>query len=407
MNILRRIGYPTALFFLLWFLFAAVTYIWLFPQQINFDLFPRWYGAREMLRGENPYEFVLTDEKLEAEGFPPYISKRFLYLATITWILLPVWLLPFPIAVSLWAGLQLLVLMLLPLLVFYLLRWRIKPLVLVLVIFSSTFINYHAVNVYVIAQFVAYILACLIVAWWQISENRPWLAAIALVGATIRPEGVVLVACILLDLILKRRFRIVLIWAGLMAGIFALTVIQIGFWIPDFLYGVRNFDSWTDDPFHPVKVFGNPVLTALFALCIVGWAGWLLWQMRPLPDRLRLGWSLSVVILACLLILPQTHDWTLLYGLLPVWLLFWAGRGSKANGIFLVLLVAASWPIRQFGPEWLILGQQIFNPLLLGALLTYHWYRWKASTPVLTQTGVAEGVRPASSPDLPATGAAR
>ncbi len=40
---------------LLWTAFAAATYVWLIPIQQGSDFRPPWYGAREILRGTNPY----------------------------------------------------------------------------------------------------------------------------------------------------------------------------------------------------------------------------------------------------------------------------------------------------------------------------------------------------------------
>ena len=40
---------------LLWAVFAAATYVWFIPIQQKSDFLPRWFGAREVLHGTNPY----------------------------------------------------------------------------------------------------------------------------------------------------------------------------------------------------------------------------------------------------------------------------------------------------------------------------------------------------------------
>ncbi len=374
-NAVRQKVLLGSLVLILWLAFSITAYLWLVPIQTNFDFYPRWAGANVMLRGENPYALVFDDAYCASHKLPPFVSEHFLYLATITWILLPLWLLPIKIAVSIWCGLQLLIFMVAPSLMFARLGWRAKPLLLALVVMASAVGNYHSVNVYVLGQFVPFVLACLLLAWWLLLENRSWLAALALLGATIRPEGALLVAVILLDLLLKRRYKVVAIWAGLIGTVFLLTVLQIGFWIPDFFNGVEFYKERGISSY-PTRVFGEGISNFIIAAVVV-WGLSLLLQMRSLPDETRLLWSMSVLILVTLMVLPQTHDYTLVYTLLPIWFMLWVGRNTMWNAPLLLCILATSWLVIAADQPHLFELQQLLNPLALGSLLTYHWYRWK------------------------------
>lgn len=117
------------------------------PREQRFDFFPRWVGTRSVLRGENPYSDEITwqiqDGMFGRRLQPGEDQQRFAYSATITWPLLPFWLLPFPWAASLWLGLQLLLLLVLPIWVASILGWqlRVSSLVLLL-IFSIVLFRY-------------------------------------------------------------------------------------------------------------------------------------------------------------------------------------------------------------------------------------------------------------------------
>ena len=106
-NLLRVVGS----LLLLWLVLSLGSYFLVVaPRGQRLDLFPRWVGARAVLRGETPYSDEITWQIQEGmfgrRLEPGEDQQRFAYLATITWPLLPFWLLPFPWAASLWCGLQ-------------------------------------------------------------------------------------------------------------------------------------------------------------------------------------------------------------------------------------------------------------------------------------------------------------
>lgn len=363
-----------ALLLLFWGALAVWIYVWFLPLQNNFDFYPRYAGVHAMFRGENPYELVFTDEYNEQNGYPNFFTHHFLYLATIAWILIPFWLLPIEIAVSVWCSLQLLLILTLPWLYFSILGWRTSRLTFVAVLLMSSLANFHAAHVFILGQFIAFILACLVIAWWQIVDGNSWLAALALVGATIRPEGCILVAVLLLDRMFHRQFKVVVIWFGAMTIVFSLTVMQIGYWIPDFLSDVEFYQG-EGIPRYPPSWLEAEVLVWLFVPAVLAWAVLMLRQGRGLPERIRLAWLLSISILVVLLVLPQTHDYTLLYALFPIWFVIWLGRQHRFVLLLCFLLVFPSWLVRAMDSEANRLLQQFWVPLCLAMVLTFYWLR--------------------------------
>lgn len=376
-----------ALLVLLWGSLTLFTYFRLMPYRSNnFDFFPRWVGVQEMFQGQNPYDLVLTPEYLTQNGYSVFKSQRFLYFATIAWILLPFWLLPMKLAGSLWSALQLLLVLLLPLRLFTLLGWKVKPLILALIVLASSVGYVPSMTAFVFGQFIAFILACLVIAWWQLVDGRPWLAALALIGATIRPEGCLVVAVVLLDQLLHRQFKVIAIWLAVMAGIFAVTVVQIGFWVPDFLSGVF-FYAGEGIPSYPPNWLGAEVLVWLFVPSVLAWGGYMLLQIQTLPVRTRLPWLLSIMLLVVLLVLPQTHNYTLVYALFPIWFVIWLGRHHPLVLPLCLFLILFSWIVRRVHIEYLYSFQQFWVPLSLIIILTFFWVR---SNPIPSKIKVSE-----------------
>lgn len=358
-----------------WLLISSFTYFWLVPQQNNFDFYSNWVGAHEMLRGENPYATQYTDEYLQARGYPMLVHRVFKYPATIVWVLLPFWLLPPDVAVSLWCGLQLLMVMIFPLLVFNLLNWRVRP-GLVLVVFLASLVgNYHTVNVYVLGQFTVFVLASMIVAWWSIVKGYSWLAALALFSATIRPEGVFMAGVVLLDLLLARRYRTVIEWVVVTGVVFLVTFLQVGFWIPYIFRAAARYHYVSQVSSYPPEALKIDLLVPVIVIIAVVWGLLMFWQTRDLPDRTRLVWRISAALLTFLVVLPQTHDYTLVYTFLPIWFLMWAGRHSAWTLPLLITLLLASWAVYFIGGATLARLQQLITPVVLAGVLTYYWYR--------------------------------
>jgi hypothetical protein len=352
-----------------------------------FDFYPRWYGARAMLRGEDPYSLQVTRE-IRQSGIPLKdwaLSGVFLYPATITYLLLPFWLLPFEISVSLWNGLQLLLVMAAPLIVFVQLGWQPKPLMFAGVTIFSSLAFRHPVNVFVLGQFTIFVLAALIIAWWGIRSRHGWLAAMGLAGASIRPEGAILVGLIVLHLLLVRRFDVLGPFGAVLGVALALSVVQIGFWLPEFVAGMLEHSDLGLSR-TPLSLLGSKVGVFVFTGILFVWAFWLARQMGGLGGPYWIPWNLSVAALFVLLALPQTNNYTLVYALLPMWLILRESEGKGWLPVGVFLLLSSPW-LFLLGKErwgWSSTLEQLVIPLLAGGLLSYVWLR--AARPRLVES---------------------
>ncbi len=378
-----RVLISVGLLLVVWLGLAYATYqLLVLPKGFLFDLYPRWYGARAMLGGNDPYSQEIARVVGVDMGYDTFVPFKtsFFYPATITYVLLPFWLAPFPVAVSLWMGLQIVLITLLPLVTFHVLKWRVPSLLMAVITFLSAFVFRHPVHVYIFAQFIIVPFACLILAWWAIAEDRPVIVAILLLGGTIRPEAILFTGAFLVDLLLTRKFRALGTWVGLMGGFFLLSIVQAGWWVPRFLESVSAYDDCCIFAYPPgFLTGGNPILSGLFTVGVFAWGAVMLWQMRPLPDRTRIPWSLSVVILAVLLTTAQSKDYTLIYALLPAWMIVWAGKGSWTSTLPIMVVLVSPWlyfATNTTLPDGFPL-EQVVTPLVLAALLTWHWRMWR------------------------------
>ena len=75
----------------LWFALAVGTYHTVFAQRgLTTDFYPRWVGAREMLRGANPYQVEISmPVPVEGSSQQIFVHPNCRYPATLTYILLP------------------------------------------------------------------------------------------------------------------------------------------------------------------------------------------------------------------------------------------------------------------------------------------------------------------------------
>ena len=368
-----------ALMLLLWALLSVASYFLLaLPRQNRFDFYHCWVGTRAVLAGENPYSQEIVRRIHEGMfgqwfGGAEEIHQRFAYPAFITWLLLPLWLLPFPLAVSLWCGLQLLILLALPLLLVSLLEWRLPPILLAVALLFSVFLYRYPITSYILGQFTPFTLACLVVAWWGLERGHPLVATLALLGVTIRPEVAILPLFVLLLAAWRMgRREVVVTWAGLMACLWLLTRLRVGPWVAGFLGGVGDY-AGTSFLRWPPLVLGPVWLAALVTVGVLAWGVWVWLGSRRLPAEDRLRWELSTATLVALIVLPQTNVYTLVASLLPAWVVLWAGGERWWSWLPVLVVLALPWGFF-FTSSLLPTGlEQLVIPLALGALLTLRW----------------------------------
>jgi hypothetical protein len=371
---------------------VATSYARWKPNDYAFDFFPRWYGARQvLLEGEdNPYSQEIEDEVQTYQQFddPQANLPNFLYPAPIIYILSPFWILPWEISINLWTGLALTLSLVLPLAVYLILDWRIPPILLALLTFFSVFIFRHTMINYIIGQFVVFVLGNLILAWWAASNKKPAISALALVAATIRPEGAIIAATSLADLLWHRHFKTIAIFTAVMGGILIISLIQLGWWVDNMVDVLQEYSDCCTYAYPPSEAPAGQAGEVVFTLIVIAWAAWMLLPMRHLPDLTRIPWSLSTVIVTILLISIQSKPYTLVYLLVPLWVSVWSTRGHWMSSFAVLAVMTSPWV---FAALNLTLAddnpkEQLLTPVLAGIVLTVHWLQWSKEQQAATNS---------------------
>ncbi|MGH2620577.1 MAG: hypothetical protein ACRDHG_08400 [Anaerolineales bacterium] len=398
-DLIAKQSSAVVLFLLLWLLLSAASYFLLtIGREQRFDFFPRWVGARAVLRGEDPYSEEVTwriqEESLGYRAQPGEDQYRFTYSATITWLLLPFWLLPFPLAVSLWCGLQFFLLLVLPLWVVSILGWRIRPAQLIVILIFSIVVYRYPVNAYLIGQFIPFSLACLVAAWWGLVRGKWIVSSLALVLAMVRPEVVVLPVLALLVVAWQTGHRrTVWTWLISIVCLWLLTRVWIGAWEGNFLREVVAYTEYSF-PVWPPGLLKPAWLAPLIVIGVLGWSGWMWKGSGFLDSTQRPGWIVSVATLTTLVVFPQSDNYNLILGLLSVWITLWVWRRRYALWIPVLAVLASPWIFRVAGAGLSTL-EHLLIPLSIAALQTFAWLDQRRN---MARTGRAVDIGPAQAP---------
>jgi hypothetical protein len=298
-----------------WGLLSVASYFLLvLPRQHLNDFYPRWEGAQAVLAGENPYseEVSLRIQKamFGRAQEPHEVLHHFAYPATITWLLLPFFILPYLPAASLWHGFLFILLLVCPLVVISLLDWRLNYLQFVVLLVFSVLIYRYSMIAYMLGQFIPLNLAGIVLAWWGTQARNSAVAFIGLATLLVRPEVVILPAAVLLlHNWLEQKKEVVIAFFSLAFFLWLLTRIWIGAWEVEFINALRIY-SGSSYLLWPPLVFGSVWIAALLAIAVIIWAIWIWVRIQSLPGSERLPWEISAAVLVTLMIFPQTNSYT-------------------------------------------------------------------------------------------------
>lgn len=291
------------------------------PRGEAFDLYWIWIGGRAVLAGENPYG-PETTRAIQLGVFkkiipPDQYQHGFPQPAHIAFILLPFVVMPFSWSALLWISLQIPLFMVILLLGFYLLNWSIRPSLLFPFAILTIFGFRYPINVYVLGQLIFFVLFCFLVAIWFYQNQHPRWAAIALACATIRPDLAIVAIALAVILVWNSPQRNEFVGTLLIAGLVLALIpaLFIGFWPfiwinAIFSYGSNPFATW------PPELL-PPILAALLLTGLIIWAArYVVWSWHK-PTPLNQSLMVSAVVLAGLIILPQTGSYNLTFALIP------------------------------------------------------------------------------------------
>lgn len=289
-----------------------------------FDFYPHYTGAQVFRDGDTPYSDATTariQRGMFGGELPPELDQqRFAYPAYSALLLLPLSLLEWSAAISLWMSLQFLLILLSIIVWLQVIGWRPSPLLLPILLLLLVFAFRYPINVYVLGQFTGVTLFCIVCATWALKQRRDLLAGI-LFALSLNPPttnlGIALI--ILAALALTGRRRPLIAFSLTMGLLILVSSLAIGWWLPDFINQVRAYAQYAGS-IHALSLF--PV-GCLLALVIIGVRGVMLFrdgqdgQQKTGDDRfIAEGTALSVI--AALLLLPQTGNYFLTLLIMPM-----------------------------------------------------------------------------------------
>jgi len=310
---------------------AAFTYSTIVPTRgLRFDFYPHWVGGRTVWSGQTPYTPDVTRQiqlGMFGQELPPEADQQnFAYPAYTSIALGPVIALPASVSVSVWMALQLVSVMVSPLLWLAILNWRPKPIILGLLILGLTFGFHYPMDAYILGQFSGTVLLAISLGVLLLSRGYEWVGGAVLAFATVPPTvGGPIVLGILGLHLLSGRWRglaAFVITMGLLVGI---SMVRIGFWIPDWLNVVRAYADYAPPVWPPN--FLPPALRVGLVLLLIGGLIYAVFSYRfsvigfqlsvKQTRNSELSTQYSALLLAALLLIPQTGYYYLVL-LIPV-----------------------------------------------------------------------------------------
>lgn len=361
---------------------AAFTYSTIVPTRgLRFDYYPHWVGGRAVWSGQTPYTSEITRQiqlGMFGQELPPEADQQnFAYPAYTSIVLGPVIALPAPVSVSVWMAMQLVGVMLSPILWLAILGWRPKPLVLGLLILGLTFGFHYPMDAYILGQFSGTVLLAISLGILLLSRGYEWVGGTVLALATVPPTvGGPLALGILGLHLLRGQWRGLAAFIITMLVLVGISILRIGFWIPDWVNVVRAYADYAPPVWPPN--FLPIVPRVLLVMGVIGGLLYAVFKGKPLAvsrqpsakptEYSALSTQYSVLILAVLLLIPQTGYYYLVL-LIPVIVdaLF---RAEKLPGLW-CWLIRLSCVLAVLSP-WFYFSLPGHNPDTQSLILPIH-----------------------------------
>ncbi len=172
---------------------------------------------------------------------------------------------------------------------------------------------------------------------------------------------------ILLGYTLAGRWRGLLAFGAVLAALTVVSILRIGWWLPDFIDGIRAYGEYSFPVWGPS--FLPPLLRVLLLGAVSAIGLWALVRMRGQRSRDRQLDLMTIAIVGCLIALPQTGSYfnVLLIPVLMVSLYRIARRrrGRLPLLLLAMLVIVSPWLYVVIGlPDVEILT----TPLVVGLL---------------------------------------
>ncbi|HUN06333.1 MAG TPA: hypothetical protein PLQ56_07020 [Aggregatilineales bacterium] len=291
------------------------------PRGFRFDFVPRYIGGQAVWQGINPYgESVTQDIQIAMFGsiLPPEADQqRMAYPAYAAVLLAPLLVLPAQVAVSLWASLQLIAVLVSPVLIMMVHRSHLHPAAFVLLLIGTVFVFRYPINLYIIAQFTGTMLLAIVLALGFVLRGWHVAAGITLAVVTLPPTVMLGYAVVFLSaLALVGQWRGAAAYGATLGVLMLLPIFAIGWWVPAW---IENLVAYADYSY-PVWAPGllPPLLRPLLVLGMMGGGVYIGNRYHLAQTRDRLIDIAIAAVLVALLIVPQTGNYYLVLLILPL-----------------------------------------------------------------------------------------
>lgn len=357
--------------------------IMIIPHTAYTDSLPVHSGCTAFFDGTSPYDdsvTLRTQQTIREEYDPSYYPSdphRFAYPVHTCLLLFPLWTVSYDTMAPAWMFLNFMLFTLMPILfMLKVARYHVKLWQgLLLTVLSLFFWRYSIISV-IFAQYVGWVLLCLVFAIWATMNRRETLLAIFLVGLTIRPGGAFFAILLLSYALYERRYRTILIFIAIMLVLWLITLIMVGPWIMDFLSGIFAYTGYRQDVrWLPLRMGIAPGLSFLFIICIAGIS--VVYRAWQKGRETFVLWGMTTLALVELILLPQTNAYTLIYVLPSIMLVAYAFRGNVWQFLLSVLFMGSlPWIWFYLGdnniltPNW----DQLFMPGTIMLAVVFAWW---------------------------------
>jgi hypothetical protein len=327
----------------------------LIPHQIHYsaehgiprgnfsDLYPRWYGSRELLlHGRDPYSAEITHEiqqrfygrPLDPDGpGNRNYQQGFYYPVYVAFGLAPTIHLPFEKVRQGFFWLMFVLTVATVPLWTRILRWPVSlPIQVSLILFTLG--SLPAMQGLKLDQITLLVMPLLAIALFLLAKNRQISAGILLAMTTIKPQLVFLLLLWLAIWTLadcRRRYRLMASFLLSMVILSAASEWYLPHWIPLFLRALYEYRHYTGEISVLDTLIGVPwsrlIEVAAFALTL--WAGWR--ARRERVDSDAFASTLSLVLSSTVLLVPTYGPYNQVL-LLPAVVVLLKGRGGLWRG---------------------------------------------------------------------------
>ncbi len=365
------------------------------------DFLARWMGAYKWLQeGISPYDervSLATQEMIY--GHPADVSKgedinHFVYPLTSMVFFGPFGLLEYLPARALWMTVLELSLAALAILSLKLVRWKISPVrVAVMILFSVLW--YHGARTIIVGQFAAIEALLLIGALLLIYKEQDGFAGLLLALATTKPQmAYLIIPFVLIWAYSRQRFTIFSGFFGSLAGIFIVSIFFIPNWPLQMIWQIMEYPSYTERIGSMVSILAGAIpgiSTQLSIILNILFWGYLImeWALAWGKDRNWFTWTALMTMVLTNFMVSRTATTNYVMMLPALFIVFkvleyrWPKAGKGIVWALILLFFGGLWVLFFDTVQGNLEQPAMYLPLPLFCLIGLWWVRWWSIRPPL------------------------